>query len=203
MRLHVISYFSPNYAVYAGKLAESLRRWSIPDQDVTLQPVPAFRSWHDGVSYKPLFIQQMLNQFTQCDGLLWLDADACLVRHLPLGELKGADIAASRFQWSPGHALELLTGTMFFAVNNKVRTLVGEWVEATKRYTYSDTPEQDSLLPLINAWKHTVAFEALPIEWAFIDDDRVRKQFPKAIPIVLHSQASRHTKAEEARAARK
>jgi hypothetical protein len=199
MNIQVISYYSPNYSLYAAKLAESLRRWGVLSTDITIQPVKAFRSWHDGVSRKPQFIYEMLEQFSNCPGVLWLDADAFAVRHVPWDVLQGADVAAAPFQWSPGHRLEILTGTMYFANNQKVKGFVREWARLTEKQTASDTPEQDALLPLIKSAKGSVAFEALNVEWAFIDDDRVREQYPKAIPIFMHSQASRQIKAEEHR----
>lgn len=203
MRIHVISYFSPNYAPYAGKLAESLRRWGVPDQDVTIQPVPQFRSWHHGVSWKPKFIRDALERFSYCDGLLWLDADAYAVRHVPWSDLQGADVAAAKFQWSPGHKLEILTGTMFFAVNNRVAVMVDQWIHDTTKFSHSDTPEQDALFPLIQSWKQTVHFEPLSVEWAYIDDPKVKEQYPSAIPIFKHTQASRHIRAEEFKASRR
>ena len=205
MNIRVISYYSPNYSIYAAKLAESLRRWGVLNEDVAIEPVKPFRSWHDGVSYKPYFIRQAMERFTNCDGLLWMDADAYAVRHLPLDDFRGADVAAARFQWTPGHPLEILTGTMFFSMEpsrvNMVKAFVDEWVAATARFTASDTPEQDALRGVITAWKHLVMFEPLSVEWAYIDDERVKAQYPHAVPVVKHTQASRHIRAEEHREA--
>jgi hypothetical protein len=198
MKMQVISYFSPNYATHAAKLAESCKRWSIVPQDVTIQPVKAFKNWHQGVSFKPTFIRNTLEMLHQVDGVLWVDADGYFVRRPHFDDIKG-DVGGCRFQWSPNHKVELLTGTLFFRNNNRVKALLDEWIKATKKYSYSDTPEQDALLEMVGAWRHTVAFEPLPIEWAYIDDPMVKEQYPQAIPVIMHSQASRQIRAEEFR----
>lgn len=195
MNVKVISYYSPRYATYANQLRESCRRWNI---DSEIVPVKEFRSWWHGVTAKPKFIAHQLELFSAYDGVLWVDADAYFVRPAPFGDIKG-DVAACRFQWSPGHRLEILTGSIFFANNSRVKALLVDWERETAKHTASDTPEQDSLIPLLKAWKHTVVFEPLSNEWAWIDDERFESQFPQGIPIIKHQQASRKIRAEEFR----
>lgn len=198
MKVKVVSYYSPRYAVYANKLLQSCLRWDV-DADIT--PVKEFRSWWAGVTAKPRFIAQQLRTYSAYDGVLWVDADGYFVRPVPWGDLKGADVAATRFQWSPGHRMEILTGTIFFANNNRVQCLLEDWERETPKHTASDTPEQDSLVPLMHNWRNTVLFQPLSIEWTWIDDERVREQFPHSIPLVIHQQASRQIRAEEFRRA--
>jgi hypothetical protein len=195
MNIKVISFFSPRYAVHANHLRESCKRWSV-DADIT--PVKEFQSWWHGVTAKPRFIAQQLDTFSNYDGVLWVDADAYFVRPVPWGDLVG-DVACTRFQWSPAHRLEHLTGTMFFATNNRVRVLVSDWSKETAKLTASDTPEQDALAPLLAGWRHSISFTPLNIEWTWIDDERVKEQFPMSIPLIMHKQASRQIRAEEFR----
>jgi len=189
--IKVISYYSPEYAKYAQRLTASLVRFSCDYQVVNM---PKFRSWHDGVSFKPTYIMHAMDNFTSYDGVLWLDADCYLKRALPWDELAGADIAATRFRWSPSHKNEMLTGTLYFANNQKTRLLVEQWAGDTKKYSHSDTPEQDSLLYLVQTWGHSILFKDLGIDWTYIDDPLVKQQYPKADPIVVHTQASREVK---------
>jgi hypothetical protein len=196
MRYKLVSYFSPPYAKHAAKLIDSCHRWGV-DHEVT--PMKAFKNWHQGVSYKPTFIRRQLETFRNYDAILWVDADAYVVRRLPIDDLIGVDIAAAKFQWSPGHKQEILTGTMLFAVNNTVKLFTDQWAKDTKGFSHSDTPEQDSLIPLIASWRNTVSFKPLDIEWTWIHDERVKEQFPTSIPIIVHTQASRQVKAEEFR----
>lgn len=197
MRIKCISYFSPRYSSHASKLRESCHRWNVDAEIVPLKK--EFRSWWDGVAYKPKFIGQMLETYSgSYDALLWVDADAYFVRPVPWGDLVG-DVAAAKFQWTPGHRVEILTGTMLFSINNRVKVLAAEWERETLRLTGSDTPEQDSLIPLIKGWTHSITFTPLNIEWTWIDDERVKEQFPMAIPLIIHKQASRQIRAEEFR----
>jgi hypothetical protein len=198
MKVKVVSYYSPRYATHANQLRESCRRW---DVDAEIVPVKEFRSWHDGVSAKPTFIARKLDLFSAYDGVMWVDADGYFVRPVPWGDLIGADVAATKFQWTPGHREEVLTGSIFFANNNRVKMLLQDWERETKKHTASDTPEQDALVPLLKSWKHSVMFQPLSIEWTWIDDERVKAQFPKSIPLIIHKQASRQVRAEEFRRA--
>jgi hypothetical protein len=196
MRLKVISYYSPNYHNHAVKLIESCKTWGV-DHEVTA--VKPFKTWHQGVSSKPTFIRRKLDDFSDYDALLWVDADAYIVRRMPIDDFTGVDVSAAKFQWTQGHKIELLTGTLFFAVNNAVKLFVDQWIKETKLFIHSDTPEQDSLMPLINIWRNTVSFKHMDNEWCWIDDDRFEGQFRGKIPIIRHSQASRQIRAEEFR----
>ena len=195
MRYKVISYFSPEYKDHAQKLKESCSRWSL---DAEVIPVKKFKSWKRGVMAKPRFILDALETYSaNYGGILWLDADAYVVRPVPFQELEGADVAATKFRWSEGHKLEVLTGTLFFAITQKVKLFCEAWVLETSKREYSDTPEQDALAALLPAWSSTINFKELSIEWTYIDDDKLKELYPKAIPMIKHSQASRKIRREE------
>jgi len=198
MKVQIISYFSPPYSTHAAKLAESCKRWSIQPQDVTIQPVKAFKNWHQGVCYKPTFIRNTLETLNQVDGVLWIDADGYFVRRPYFDDLKG-DVGGCRFQWSPMHKLEILSGTLFFRNNKQTKSFLDAWIKATTKYSHSDTPEQDALYETVDKWRGIIAFEPLPIEWAYIDHPALKELYPQAIPLIMHSQASRQIKAEEFR----
>lgn len=198
MRVKLISYYSPNYHDHAVKLIDSCKRWGL---DYEVKAVKAFSSWHDGVSCKPKFILQALSTFHDYDALLWVDADAQIVRSLPFGDYRGVDFAASEFQWSPMHKREILTGTMLLAVNERVKMFVQQWAKDVKDFKHSDTPEQDALVPLLKSWRSSVSFRSLDIEWTWIDDQRVKELYPGRIPAIIHKQASRQVRAEEFRRA--
>lgn len=197
-RIKTISYFSTDgYATQAMKLRTSAEKYSV---ELDMTPVPPFGSWIQGVMYKPQFILNALNEirFLGYAGVLWTDADSTFVRKVPWGELEGAELGFTRFQWSPNHKQEILTGTMFFANTDRVRAMVEEWVKETTKYKGSDTPEQDSFLVVWERWKGQVFLKDMGCEWCFIDDPAVFKMYPKAIPIILHGQYSRVFRKEEA-----
>jgi hypothetical protein len=191
-----VNYYSTDsYAAHAQKLKASCAKY---DVELDQRPVKPFRSWADGVCYKPKFISDCLNFYTAStyDGILWTDADSVFVRHAPWGELEGVDIGATRFQRSPMHPNEVLTGTMYFAINEKVKQFVDQWYRATLKFRDNFTPEQDSMIQCLQTWKGTVLFKDLGIEWCYIHDD-FQPLFPKAIPVVKHFQASREFKRQE------
>lgn len=196
MNIKIVSFFSPNYSSHAGKLIESCKQWGV---DHEVSKVKAFRSWHDGVSAKPRFIRHSLDTHSNYDGILWIDADARVMRRLPLDDFQGVDLAVCRFQHSPSHKLEALTGTMFVANNDRVRLLLDDWIKTTKDYKHSDTPEQDALIPLLHQYRNIVQFGKMSVEWVWIDQPTMVEQFPGSIPIIIHSQASRTVRAEEFR----
>ena len=98
------------------------------------------------------------------------------------------------------YADDMLVYTNSMSEKWRVKTFLDQWIRATTKYSHSDTPEQDALLEMVAAFRGTgLAFEPMPIEWAFIDDERFKEQYPSAIPIIMHQQASRQIRAEEFR----
>ena len=179
------------------RLRESAHKYSV---EIDMHPMPPFGSWAQGVMYKPQFIANKLLEIKNLgyDGILWTDADSFFVRKVPWLELEGAQLGYTRFQWSPAHKNEILTGTMYFANDDKVRALVDEWMKATPHYEHSDTPEQDAFLMLMDRWKGHVLVKDLSSEWATINDPAALKLYPKgSIPIVVHNQHSRTFRKQE------
>lgn len=189
----IVSYYSPDYYDYAKRLIESLDKWGIPQTERLIEPVKPFKSWKEGVSSKPEFLRRILALFSNEPGVLWVDADAYAVAPIPFDQLLG-DFSATLFQWSQHHAMEILTGTMYLRNCPPVHAMLDEWIRTVGNFSYSDTPEQEALKPLINQ----VIFSPLPMPWTFIDDDLVREQYPDVKPIFIHTQASRKIRREEA-----
>lgn len=198
-RVRTISYYSNDgYAEEAMKLRASAEKYSV---ELSMTPMPPFGSWSQGVMYKPQFILQSLLEIQHLgyDGVLWTDADSVFVRKVPWLELEGAQLGYTRFQWSPHNKNEILTGTMYFASDAKVRALVEEWVKETKNFRGADTPEQDAFAVVMERWKGLVFIKNLSSEWATINDPAAMKLYdPKMIPIVMHNQYSRTFRKAEA-----
>lgn len=198
-RIKAISYYSRDaYEAEAMKLRESAHKYSV---EIDMLPMPPFGSWEQGVMFKPQYIANKLLEIKGLgyDGLLWTDADSVFVRKVPWSELEGAQLGYTRFQWSPNHKNEILTGTMYFANDDKVRVLVDEWVRMTPNFKSSFTPEQDAFAVLMDRWKGLVFVKNLSSEWATINDPEAKKLYdPKSIPIVMHNQFSRTFRKQEA-----
>jgi hypothetical protein len=135
------------------------------------------------------------------DGVFYVDADAEFMRLPDWEVMRDCDFAAVEWKRHPSNDPEILTGSMFFANNDRVREFVQEWDRLTPKYRHTYTPEQRSLVEYFSK-PNPIAFKRLPVEWCFIFDDH-RSMYPDAKEIVLHHQASRDYKKIEAEEARK
>jgi len=193
--LKVVAFYTNDF--YYGKsidLSHSLNRCGVTYE---IKKVQGPQTWAEAVSYKPRFIlDQMLS--SSCERILYTDVDSKLLRNLPASDLNG-DVSLVRWQRSPHHEEEALTGTLCFRNTMEVRAFILEWAEATEKYRHSFTPEQHSLKEVMATSK--LNFQFLPPEWCFIFDD-MREMYPDAQPIFEHYQASREYRSLEERKAK-
>ncbi|EAS51102.1 conserved hypothetical protein [Aurantimonas manganoxydans SI85-9A1] len=115
----VISYYTPDtaYETHAEKLTASLRRLGL---EYRIEGRPARSSWVENCAQKALFISQMRAELGA--PVLWVDADAIMLR--PLSEVAGSnvDIAAVRRDgWS------FFGGQVYFGVGDAADQLVERW----------------------------------------------------------------------------
>lgn len=171
------------YFRHALKLSESLVKHGVT-YEILKQDA---ESWHDAVSRKPEFILKSLKA-TNAEGLLWTDADSILERPIP--DIAPCDVGLVKWKRSPHHEEEILTGTMYFRNSEPVQALLEDWIDATPKYRHTNTPEQDSLKEVIQAYQSILNIQYLPVEWCFIFDDH-REMYPDAKAIFTHYQASR------------
>ena len=182
------------YRRQSERLEASLTKYGIPYQIERLEH-PG--TWHKAVSMKPAFIKRMLEE-TTLDGVLYLDADAEVVAHLPMSVFDGVDIGFTNFQRSPEHLPEMLTGTMFFRKSQEVIDFVSAWIERVPIWAHSQTPEQDALKQTFVDLKPTLALMSMHYAWTYIHDD-FKELFPNVKPLILHYQASREYREKELR----
>lgn len=193
MKIKIISFYTPNYAREAARLEASLNQFNL---DYTLDQA-SFGSWHEAVSHKPKFIMDFMNACLmggQYTGILWTDADSEVMRQPDLEELGGCDAAWHRFQRSPKHGEEFLTGTIYFAVNSLSRAFVRKWAEVTAAQKHNDTPEQLALQEVYGMHRnYPLVTRSLGPEWCYIFDDS-KAIYPDVKPVFQHYQASRRLK---------
>jgi len=144
--------------------------------------------------WKPTFISQMMARWIEYDGILYTDADSVFRRRPGWDSLKDADFAYHKFRRSQHHNEEILTGTLFLANTPFMAEFVGRWIEETRNYAWSDTPEQDSLKKTLESSPEPKVKDFGP-EYCWIYDD-----FPpiygKKDVVIEHFQASRTKKPE-------
>ena len=193
--MKVVSFFSPEYKLDAHDLAQSCHQFHI---DYDIKAVPLFESWHAGVSAKPQFILEQLENIPDGSGLLWVDADAKFVREPDFSIFNAVDFAACLFQWSPHHPVEMLTGTLMARNTPRVRDFVKRWMLATPtwRKMNLDTPEQLSLKETYELQKdkpNALRYLNLPVEWVWILPEFDEMYRGKAA-VIRHYQASRRVR---------
>ena len=154
--------------------------------------------WNKNTRYKAKVILEALEKYPDKD-IVFIDADAVihtfpsLFYEIP----KKYDIAVHYLDWykfwrniEGETKRELLTGTMFFRNNSKVKKLIKEWIEANEKDPYS--LEQRVLQKLLSK-KPEIKIYELPIEYiAFRKQNGEFPPFLKNKDIVIeHFQASR------------
>lgn len=158
-------------------------------------------SWNKNVAQKPLVILKMLeemnNIYNNDKALVFLDADSSVDKYPRLfNEIPNdVDIALHYLDWATWYQnginrKELLTGTMFFRNNQKVRDLVKEWYEQALKTDVWEQQVLERLLP-----KTDLVVYELPVEYCYI------KSMPngsaphvKCEPVISHNQVSRKLK---------
>ena len=187
---------TPYQQVYYDYLEKSCKKFNIQPWFMITEN---YHSWYRNVAEKPKAILNMLNENEKDVCLVFLDADATIEQHPTLFDEipEEYDIAYHTLNWNEWYGykaqrpvMELLTGTMFFRNNNKVKKLCQEWYE---KAIETNTWEQKVLQKIIK--NHNLKIYDLPLEYCYMKS-RPRNQEPlvKLDPIILHHQVSRELK---------
>lgn len=180
----VISYFTEKtlYEDHATRLKESLDRLGLRYH---IEGRPDRGSWIENCSRKASFIRECRAKFAE--PVLWLDADAILLR--PIHELKScaADFAAVRRDgWS------FMGGQIFFNIGPGADLLLNNWCEYCHKF-----PHVWDQVSLGYAWWDTALQSSLVVQW--LDEtiyDKAYRSFPKKyLPRPFSKAAVRHSQA--------
>ena len=173
--------FDPVYEASAKKLIASLETFSL---DYYIEGIPALGDWKTCTDYKATFIRRAIDKVST--PIVWVDADATIVQYPKLFETIDKKIDILAFI---NHINNLLSGTLYFANNDKVRLLMDNWVKSNSKNTVLF--EQKILQKEINKNKDIV-FRRLPIGYCQIYDYKVQAKDDDKY--IMHWQASRKTK---------
>jgi hypothetical protein len=194
----IVSHFTKNtpYEKEVHKLQKSLDEF---DLEHCIQSIDSFGSWRANSNWCAWQVQELLARYPERN-ILRVDCDAVIKRYpsIFLDDDFNADIAAVIWEKSlmrPGG--EFLGGTMFFANNLLVRSVVDEWVNTIIR---NPSLRNGDMLEELIQWdcfeKHfgqEINFKELPLSYCCIFD-LMKAEVPK--PVIEHFQASRRFKAE-------
>lgn len=175
-------------------LVASLKKFNtLPLEIITTN----YGNWNRNVAEKPKAVLELLSKIGRDECLLLLDADATIEKWPVLLEEipQEYDIAFHMLSWRSWYGYEsdqyeLLTGTMFFRNNDRVKKLCEEW------YQIASTTcewEQKVLQKILS--NHPVSVWELPVEYCFMKS-RPGGLDPliKLDPVILHYQLSRYYK---------
>jgi len=192
-RIIYISYYTSNYKIiYEQYLKSSLKKF---DLKYYVKLIDNKGSWKLNTNYKPLFIQQCLQQFKE--NLVFCDVDATINSYPELfynipqefdigvyfysGEIEGNQLT-DKSKWG------ILTGTLYIKNNEKVFNLINKWISFLPDVRW----EQTALTLAINESSDIKVYN-LPREYCYITSkpDGSLPNNPINNPIISHYQISR------------
>jgi hypothetical protein len=185
----IIAYYTTgnHYEDLSENLKKSCNDFNLP---LVLKPIQNLGSWEKNTHYKADFIYECLNTYNQ--NLVYVDVDAVFRKYPTLfGELD-CDIAfrTENFKWRKNEAL---SGTIFLNNNDKVRTLIKNWISINESIpAVRNSPmtwEQANMQKAVQ-FDRGINYYNLPPEYTYIFD-HTKRMYPNIEPVIEHFQASR------------
>lgn len=149
------------------------------------QEIPDQGSWIKNVQYKPHYIKRMLQKH-KGHPIVWIDADARIRQEPKLFNDMKSDVGVHYRRKGKGNVYrdELLSGTMYFANNDKTLNLMGLWIKSNK--AHPQEWDQRTLAKVINS--NGCIVEKIPAPYCQIFDT-MKGEGGNAV--IEHFQASR------------
>lgn len=180
MNYKVCAYYtSEKYKKMIETLELSLKSFSIP---YFFKYYEDRGSWKKNTGIKPEFILDMLND-NECN-IVYLDADCVVKKYPELFDDFSDDIGVFFTQGRKDFKKnKILTGTLIFNNNKKVKNFVKRWVESQK--SNDDYNDQDSMEKILND-DSSIKYLDLPFSYVKIFDKEADTE-----SVIEHYQASR------------
>ncbi len=180
----ICSYFTAGtgYQKEAARFVQSLKALQITNFHVS--KISSLGNWFANTHHKAKFILDMFSAYPD-HAIVWIDCDAVIHSYPVLFEQIDADFAAHFRNWMYGKD-ELLSGTLFFRNNARIRLILKEWIEVNRNNPHKW--DQKNLQRVISRHDHAIRIYRLPIEYCLIYDD-TKSHLVK--PVITHFQASR------------
>jgi hypothetical protein len=188
MSYKVVSYFTRNtpYEQESEKLRTSLEKFNIPHK---IYAEDNLGNWTKNTQLKSKVILRALNEFE--DDILWIDSDAIVYGKLDFFQNLNCDLSVYHLisRYNP---FELLSGTLFYKNNDKVKRIVQEWINLNNSNTEWD---QRNLQAIIERPENKdLIIEKLPLPYIHINNYQKHQGRLKSPAIITHYQASRRLK---------
>ena len=184
----IVSYYTTGtgYEDEVKNLIDSCKKL---DLQTDIVPIESKGSWDQNCCYKPEFLLEKLEQHQR--PVVWVDADAIFLKDPSLFKSLECDIALRTYDDLPlEHPSKLITGTLYLAPNDKVRSLLIEWsTECQKMLQEGEQEVWDQIaLKRILLKRQDIELFPLPDSYCAIYDKTLT---PEGEAVILHYQASR------------
>jgi len=178
------------YEFEVRKLHDSIRRFELPHK---IYPMQDHGDWFTNCHHIIEVIEQGLKEFPN-KNIVWLDADAVIVKNPVLFSTFSRDLGAHRRKNKKDAGYHWNTGTIFYRNNEKVRERI-HLMALNMRAYYCGEAEiyYDVDWMLANADKLGLDLGELPTAYSIIFDTKQPEEI-NVEPVIIHNQASRRLK---------
>jgi len=192
----IVSYYTKKtiYQLEVQNLIASCEKWNLP---IEVEGIESFGSWELNCGYKPFFLYRKLQELKK--PLLWVDADAVVLKQPEVLEAFSADLAVRINEGlSPDHPSKVISSTIFVNYTREGGELLRRWAEESNRQLgeagrKEEFWDQIALRNVIFNQSHKAKVVSMPLEYTKISDHPFDSQAVKE-PIIEHYQASRRFK---------
>lgn len=187
MKYKVISMYTVNtpYEEEVNYLKESCERFGL---EYKMVAVKSTGDWVKNTQLKPRVIASALKKFPGVN-IVWLDADAVVVQKPELFDTLDCDFSAVLRPHKEHVRHRLLSGTMFFKNNKKVRKLCSDWVSACED---SDLWDQEVLWNTLQ--KHLGKLSVVSLPEAYTKIKAMGDDNAEPTGVIWHNQRSREVR---------
>ena len=188
-KVKFIGYYTINtpYAIEAAKLKASLEELNLEHDIVGIKNLG---NWESNTKMKPKVIKDMLDKYPDYS-IVYVDSDAIIRSKPELFYNIKEDIGVRYQDFSHRKTPECLSGTIYFANNERSKQLCDLWISKCGSTKIKILAEQSVLPIAIEEMKSNgLTVMNIPPEYTFIFDT-MKKIYPKAEPVIEHFQASR------------
>lgn len=201
----IVAYFTKEtgYEKEAEKLVNSIKKINNESgfADYEVVGITNLGDWNKNTHHKPVFIKKMLDKYEKCN-IVYVDADAQILNYPKFFDNLDCDFACHfRKKKSQKHLdqpvgyivpeYELLSGTLYFANNDKSRLLISNWEKRCNqdRLTFDQRLLHQSLKNVAD--KILIRIKDLPPEYCKI---KGQMSIEDSEAVILHNQASKKLK---------
>lgn len=184
----IVSYYTLGtpYEEEVKNLIASCKKLGLNTDIVGIKPLG---KWDQNCCYKPLFLLEKLREHKK--PILWIDADAMVLKKPLLFETLKCDIALRIYPYLPiTHPSKLITGTLYLQNTLAVRNILTLWDQECIKMAHQNKGEVWDQIGLKRALLNgpKINLFSLPSSYAAIYD---KKESLQEELVIVHYQASR------------